>query len=181
MRDDLAARYASLIRTLPADATGLHGLGLALREDFSCDRVTLFLKAARGVYLSIYAEGLEDMVLAVKPGEGLVGKAIQRRRPIISNEALYDPDALSRLRDHYSGYLTQSVLVAPIPGVFLAPQGAVQLINKLRELFTEEDVGRLSAVAKGLHGLQRLCRRPTENLWEPRLHLESHHASAPPA
>lgn len=160
---------------------GLHELGLALREDFGCDRVTFFLKAARGVYLSIYAEGLEDMVLAVKPGEGLVGKAIQRRRPIVSNEALYDPDALSRLRDHYSGYLTHSLLVAPIPGTFLAPQGAVQLVNKLREEFTAEDIQRLSLAAKGLRGLRKFCRRPTENLWEPRLHLESHHASVPPA
>lgn len=181
MADDLTTRYAALLRSLPAEIASLHALGLALREDFRCDRVSLFLKAPHGVYVSIYAEGLEDMTLAVKPGEGLVGKAVQRKAPIVSNEALFDPEALSRLRDHYSGYETQSILVAPIPGWFSGPEGAVQLVNKLYEPFTDDDVERLSAATLGLRGLRKLCRRPADNLWDPDLHKESAHVAASPA
>ena len=177
MSRDLATRYALLLRALAADATGLHALGLALREDFGCDRATLFLKAARGVYVSVYAEGLEEMTLAVKPGEGLAGKAIQRRTAIVSNEAPYDPDALSRLRDHYSGYETLSLLVAPIPGRFGAPEGAVQLVNRLDGPFNDDDCARLCDAASGLRGLSRFCPRPVDNLWDPRLHQDSRHAA----
>ncbi|NJO53822.1 MAG: GAF domain-containing protein [Bacteroidales bacterium] len=180
MDDALTARYKELVRTLPADAAGLHALGLALRQDFNCDRATLFLKARHGVYIAVYAEGLEDMTLAVKPGEGLAGKAVQRRAAILSNEAPYDPNALSRLRDHYSGYETQSVMVAPIPRLLLSPEGAVQLINKLIGPFTDADIARLGAVAKGLRGLRRFCREPAENLWDSRLHRESIDGPAPP-
>lgn len=179
MGDALAARYQALVRTLPADAAGLHALGLALRQDFGCDRATLFLKARHGVYVAIYAEGLEDMTLAVKPGEGLAGKAVQRRAAIVSNEAPYDPDALSRLRDHYSGYETHSVMVAPIPRLLRAPEGAVQLINKLTGPFTDDDLARLGMVANGLRGLRRFCREPAENLWDPLLHKESSDGRAP--
>jgi hypothetical protein len=172
----LQGKYKALVRTLPANVEGLHALGHALRSDFHCDRVSLFLKAERGTYVSVYAEGLEDMTLAVKPGEGLAGKAIQRREPILSNEAPYDPDALCRLRDHYSGYQTWTLLVAPIPGRLFGPEGAVQLINKLDGAFSTEDERRLVRVAEALRGLGRLCRCPSGNLWDPCLHRENLHA-----
>ena len=167
------AKYAALISALPKTAESLHVLGHELRTDFHCDRVSLFLKASRGTYIAIYAEGLEDMTLEVKPGEGLAGKAIQRRAPILSNEAPYDPDALSRLRDHYSGYQTWSLLVAPIPRRWRSPEGVVQLINRLDGAFCEEDLRLLNTIADGLRGLSRFCPRPVGNLWEPRLHRGS--------
>jgi hypothetical protein len=175
MYEDIADRYALLLKRLAPDLAGLHELGMVLRDEFGCERTTLYLKAARGVYVSIYAEGLEDMTLSVKPGEGLVGKAVQRRCPLLSNDADYDPDSLSRLRDHYSGYVTRSLLVAPIPGTFVASRGAVQLVNKRDDEFTEQDADRLCAAAQGLRKLHRLCTRPDGNLWDPHLHREGRH------
>lgn len=178
MAEQFTVRYAALLATLPPAPAGLHELGLALRNDFACDRASIFLKASRGVYVSVYAEGLEGMLLSVKPGEGLVGKSIQRREGIISNDAVYDPDSLCRLRDHYTGYETRSLLAVPIPGLFGPPRGAVQLINKLRAPFDAEDARRLFAAARGLKRLHRLITHPENNLWDPRFHKEGLHASS---
>jgi signal transduction protein with GAF and PtsI domain len=180
MSSDLVARYKRMIKSLPSDATGLHALGLALREDFQCDRTTLYLQATHGTYISIYAEGLEEMILAVKPGEGVVGKVIATRSPYVSNDALYDPNSLSRLRDHYSGYITHSLLAAPIPGLLSRPHGVIQLVNKINLPFDTVDMDRLVAIAPVLRGIRKFCRRPATNLWQQSLHKEPSHA-VPPA
>lgn len=175
------ARYRRLVAGLSGDAAGLHELGRALRSDFDCDRVSLYRRSPRNVYVAVYAEGLQDMTLSVKPGEGLVGKALQRGVPVLSNAAPYDPDALSRLRDHYSGYETHSVLVAPILRWLCAPLGAVQLVNSHAGSFPAADLLRLAEVAKGLAGIGKFCRSASENLWQPDLHkdvVHDHTASA---
>ena len=181
MKRDPANKYRNLMHHFPAEAEGLHLLGLTLREDFQCDRVTIYLKAEHGVFVSVYAEGLEEMILAVKPGEGVVGKAIASRTPYVSNDALFDPNSLSRLRDHYSGYVTHSLLVVPIPGYFLGPTGAVQLVNKIGQPFDERDVEQLQRVVKSLRGLRKRCSPVSNNLWEQRLHKEQQYAATPSA
>ncbi|MBM9535997.1 GAF domain-containing protein [Desulfobulbus alkaliphilus] len=166
----LEHRYASLVSTSVGTDAGLTALGDALRRDFDCDRVSIYLREKRGDFVSIYAEGLTNMTLAVKSGEGIVGKCIALRTPVISNHAPYDPDALCRVRDNFSGYATSSLLAAPIPGLLGRALGAVQLVNKNIGFFTPHDVDRLRHAARGMRRIARLVAPPYVNLWKPNPH-----------
>ena len=135
------------------------------RRDFQCERVTIFLLDRDGRYVSAIAEGLLDMDIDVKPGEGLVGKAIEQREILVSNRAAYDVRSLCRVRDHYTGFQTHSLLAAPIGGKMGRVIGAVQLINKIGGEFTAADREQMAAVTAELATLGDRIPRPISNLW----------------
>lgn len=135
------------------------------RRDFQCERVTIFLLDRDGQYVSAIAEGLPDMDIDVKPGEGLVGKAIEQQEILISNRAAYDVRSLCRVRDHYTGFQTHSLLAAPIGGKSGRISGAVQLVNKLGGEFTAADRQQMTVVTAELATLSDRIPRPISNLW----------------
>ena len=135
------------------------------RRDFQCERVTIFLLDRDGRYVSAIAEGLPEMDIDVKPGEGLVGKAIEQREILVSNRAAYDVRSLCRVRDHYTGFQTHSLLAAPIGGKAGRVIGAVQLINKFGGEFTAADREQMAAVCAELATLSERIPRPISNLW----------------
>lgn len=159
------AKYQALVRIPRPYPEILYRLARELRRDFSCERVSLYFKDQHQVFVTVLAEGLEGMDLAVKEGEGLVGKCLKWRRPVIANDPLHHPQALSRLRDHYTGFRTRSLLSAPILNVFRRPVGAVQLVNQLGPGFTESDAARLFEIAGVLAALRRRLPRPLANIW----------------
>uniref|UniRef100_A0A7C5AMA8 GAF domain-containing protein n=1 Tax=Desulfobacca acetoxidans TaxID=60893 RepID=A0A7C5AMA8_9BACT len=160
-----AVKYRTIIKTTRQYRQTLYQLARELRRDFSCERVSLYFKDRYQLFVAVLAEGLEGMDLAVKKGEGLVGKCIQARKPLIANDALHHPQALSRLRDHYTGYQTRSLLTAPILNFFGWPVGAVQLVNHLGTGFTEADAARLKEIAGILAPLRWRIARPITNIW----------------
>lgn len=135
------------------------------RRDFQCERVTILLLDRDGRYVSAIAEGLADMDIDVKPGEGLVGKAIEQQEILVSNRAAYDVRSLCRVRDHYTGFQTHSLLAAPIGGKSGRIIGAVQLINKLGGEFTAADRQQMAVVTAELTMLGDRIPRPISNLW----------------
>lgn len=166
----LKCKYAGFVSKSVGASASLKALGDALRLDFDCDRVSIYLREKRGDFVSIYAEGLTNMTLSVKSGEGIVGKCIALRIPVVSNHAPYDPDSLCRVRDNFSGYVTSSLLAAPIPGFLGRVLGAVQLVNKNTGLFTSHDVDQLLHAARGIRCIARLVTPPYTNLWKPYPH-----------
>lgn len=135
------------------------------RRDFRCERVTIFLLDRDGRYVSAIAEGLPDMDIDVKTGEGLVGKAIEQQEILVSNRAAYDVRSLCRVRDHYTGFQTHSLLAAPIGGKSGRVIGAVQLINKLGGEFTAADREQMAAVTGELATLGDRIPKPIGNHW----------------
>lgn len=158
-------KYRVLLQASRQYRDVLYRLARELRRDFSCERVSLYYKDRHQVFVCALAEGLEGMELAVKAGEGLVGKCILTREPRFTNDPLHHPQALSRLRDHYTGYQTRSLLVAPILTRWGRAVGAVQLINHVGAGFTEADATRLSEITGVLAPLRRRITRPIRNIW----------------
>jgi len=158
-------KYRAIIQASRQYGDALYRVARELRRDFACERASLYYKDRHQVFVTALAEGLEGMDLAVKAGEGLVGKCILARQPLITNDPLHHPQALSRLRDHYTGYRTRSLLAAPILTRWRRPVGAVQLINHLGAGFTDADAARLSEITGVLATLRRRIPRPIANIW----------------
>jgi len=136
-----------------------------LKKDFRCERVSIFLKGRGGRFLTVVAQGLEGMTIDVKPGEGLTGKAIQKRAPIIVNDALHDSRSLCRVRDHYTGFQTRSLLAVPGLGFLGRPVGAFLLINSLKGGFGDADKERAGKIAWFLRRIKRIAPGQIENIW----------------
>ena len=169
---ELREKYRALLGRRGDFRQTVCGVAALLHRDFACDRVSLFFKDRYGVFVSVMAEGLEGMDLSFKPGEGLVGKCVLHKQPVVANDPLHNPQALSRVRDHYTGYQTQSLLAAPILNFWQRPVGAVQLINKLEGGFNDHDAGRLTEIAGALAPLGRRLPRPLANIWTRALAAE---------
>lgn len=136
-----------------------------LKQDFQCERVSIFLRDRDQQYISAIAEGLPDMDIDIKPGEGLVGKAIERQEILISNKAAYDVRSLCRVRDHYTGFQTRSLLVAPFYSKPGAPVGVVQFINKLQGDFGLPDQEKAAEISSILGVLAGQIPKPIFNYW----------------
>lgn len=165
-------KYRSLLRRIFDYPEVLFQVTAELRKNFHCDRVSIFFKDRHGLFVSALAEGLEGMDLVFKPGEGIVGKCVLNKQAIIANDPQHNPQTLSRVRDHYTGYHTASLLAAPILTSWKRVVGAVELVNKREGLFTAEDARRLMEIAPLLKGLRRRVPRPISNIWKPALARE---------
>lgn len=137
-----------------------------LRDDFNCERVSIYFKENDGRFITVVAQGLEDMSIDVKIGEGLAGKSLKYKKPLISNECIYDHRSLCRVRDNYTGFKTHSILVAPIITLFFFPVGLVQLINKINGEFNMQEAQQLMRINKIIGKLRLSIPRPLRNIWK---------------
>ena len=168
--EEAISGYMSLLqnRELPV-AELLARLAKLLQQDFSCQRATIFLRDRDEQFLSALAQGLEGMDVDVKAGEGLVGKAIAAGEALVSNQAAYDVRSLCRIRDHYTGFQTQSLLAAPFFSPNRRPLGAIQLINKLTGGFDSADKERAEKIAAVFSCLNERVPLPIHNCWTAEL------------
>ena len=133
--------------------------------DFDCERTSIYVRDQDGRFVTLVAQGLAGMTIDVKPGEGLAGKCLDSGEPLISNEAAYDTRSLCRLRDHYTGFVTRSLLVVPVKNQRGKVVALVQLVNKTTGPFDEEDIKRLQAAVRQLADLGKRVRQPVRNVW----------------
>ena len=126
-----------------------------LKRIAHAERVTLYLRDARGRLASKIKDGSGEIVLA--PGQGIAGTVAQTGKPLLENDpyqnALFDPTW-----DRKSGYTTRNMVVIPIKDPDGAMLGIIQMINKLgpneeAEAFSEEDLQKLVGYAELLHFL----------------------------
>jgi len=73
------------------------------------------------------ATGVDKII--IPDDTGLVGKALQSKKPVITNDPYSDPD-FNREIDIKTGYKTKSILVLPVADINGDFIGALQLINK---------------------------------------------------
>jgi sigma-B regulation protein RsbU (phosphoserine phosphatase) len=80
-------------------------------------------------------------------GQGIVGRAVAAAQCQIVRDARTDPDFAGRKLEHDSGFVTRSVLCAPLLTAE-GPIGALQVLNKADEgLFDDEDCDALRVLA----------------------------------
>ena len=136
-----------------------------LSADFNCERTSVYVRDADGRFVTLVAQGLTGMTIDVKPGEGLAGKCLACGQPLLANAAAYDTRSLCRLRDHYTGFVTRSLLVVPVKNWRGKVVALVQLVNKTTGPFAEDDIEKLQAAARPLAALVKRVRRPVRNVW----------------
>jgi len=93
--------------------------------------------------LSSDQECADERVL--QPGEGIVGRTIQEREPIMLNDVQSHP-LFSPQRDSVAGLVTRSMLCVPVV-VKGQAVGAIEVINKIGGPFTNDDLEMLSFLA----------------------------------
>jgi signal transduction histidine kinase len=81
----------------------------------------------------------------LKPGEGLVGRVVEAKEPVLINDAQAYPFASVQI-NHITGLTTRSVLCVPIV-VKGKAIGAIEVLNKLNGPFTNDDLETLSFIA----------------------------------
>ncbi len=162
---DLFSRYHDYRRLLVA-------LACRLREDFTCERVSIFLRASGNRFLTIVAQGVEGMTIDVKPGEGIAGKALQQKRSLIVNDPAHDPRSLCRVRDHYTGFRTRCLLAVPGMDVWGRPLGAFMLLNSVKGRFTNGERERLERLTWMIRKIKKIAPRRIRNIWTPQLEEE---------
>ncbi len=168
--EEAVSGYLSLLQNRGlAPAELLARLARRLQRDFACQRATIFLRDRDELFISALAQGLEEMDVDIKVGEGLVGKAIAAGEALVSNQAAYDVRSLCRVRDHYTGFRTRSLLAAPFFTPGRRPLGAIQLMNKLEGGFDPADKERAEQIAAVFPCLNERIPLPIHNCWTAEL------------
>jgi hypothetical protein len=163
---ELESKYDGIIRQKADYKKIIFHLAAELQQDFSCARVSIFLKHQDGRFVTVIAQGVAGMDIDVKPGEGIAGKCLQRKLPLIVNNSAYDPRSLCRVRDHYTGYHTANLLAAPMLNIFHQPIGIIQLVNKCQGDFTETDANRLEGLCNSIRDISKIVPQPITNIWD---------------
>ncbi|MEZ0396033.1 MAG: GAF domain-containing protein [Anaerolineales bacterium] len=116
----------------------------------NCEAGTLFLvdeQTDELIFRVVIGPVAENLVgTRLPPGTGIVGEAVQKRRPIISNNVL-DTAAWSASTDEKTGFITKSILAVPMI-VKERVVGVLEVINRKDNLpFVEDDQNLLAAFA----------------------------------
>ncbi|HOA73652.1 MAG TPA: SpoIIE family protein phosphatase [Phycisphaerae bacterium] len=128
----------------------LQSVEQAGRSALGCERATVFLyDAGRDELYSKVATGTDEIRFSARLG--IAGEAVQTRDVILVPDAYADP-RFNRDIDRKTGYRTRNLLTLPM----IAPDGQVigvlQVLNKIRGEFEENDV-RLASALGALTGV----------------------------
>lgn len=118
-----------------------------LTDLLDADRATLYLlDEKRGELVSRIAVGGAIRSIHVPIGQGIAGLVARDGQALRVNEA-YRDERFDRDYDRLTGYLTRSILAAPMKNHVGRTLGVVQVLNKSTGGFTEDDEEILSALA----------------------------------
>jgi len=118
----------------------------ASSELLNAERSTLFLyDKKRNILWSSIAEGLDESVIELRPGEGIAGHVWQTRNPEIVHDP-YNDDRFDGTVDKRTGFLTRNIICLPIINREEKVIGVTQTVNKKDGVFTERDIQRLTAL-----------------------------------
>jgi signal transduction histidine kinase len=108
-------------------------------EVMEADRCSVFLyDPATDELWSTVAMGMEGEVIRMSSKAGIGGHSFQTREVINLKDAYADP-RFNKAIDARTGYRTRSLLCMPLYSREGSPLGVIQLLNKKRGVFTEED------------------------------------------
>jgi signal transduction histidine kinase len=118
-----------------------------ITEALEADRATLYLlDEAKDELVSRIAHGSEIRSIRLKVGHGLAGHVARTGKPLHVRDAYRDP-RFNPEWDMLSGYRTRSILAAPMKNHLGRTIGVVQVLNKKRGEFTDDDADILAALA----------------------------------
>jgi len=118
-----------------------------ITEALEADRATLYLlDESSDELVSRIAQGPGVRSIRLKAGHGLAGYVARTGKPLHVRDAYKDP-RFSPEWDMLSGYRTRSILAAPMRNHLGKTIGVVQVLNKKRGDFTDEDADILAALA----------------------------------
>ena len=118
-----------------------------ITEALEADRATLYLlDESSDELVSRIAQGPGVRSIRLKVGHGLAGYVARTGKPLHVRDAYKDP-RFSPEWDMLSGYRTRSILAAPMRNHLGKTIGVVQVLNKKRGDFTDEDADILAALA----------------------------------
>src|SRR5579863_8948278 len=118
-----------------------------ITEAVEADRATLYLlDDANEELVSRVALGNDVRSIRVKVGHGIAGHVARTGKPLHVRDAYKDPRFLPDW-DLLLGYRTRSILAAPMKNHLGKTIGVVQVLNKKRGDFTDDDADILAALA----------------------------------
>jgi signal transduction histidine kinase/putative methionine-R-sulfoxide reductase with GAF domain len=118
-----------------------------ITEALEADRTTLYLlDEANDELVSQIAQGSVMRAIRLKIGHGIAGQVARTGKPLHVPNAYEDP-RFNPEWDLLSGYRTRSILAAPMKNHLGRTIGVVQVLNKTRGDFTEDDADILAALA----------------------------------
>lgn len=118
-----------------------------ITEAVEADRATLYLlDDANEELVSRVALGNDVRSIRVKVGRGIAGYVARTGKPLHVRDAYQDPRFLPDW-DLLLGYRTRSILAAPMKNHLGKTIGVVQVLNKKRGDFTEDDAEILAALS----------------------------------
>ncbi len=117
-----------------------------ITEALEADRATLYLlDDANDELVSRIALGDDVRSIRLKVGHGIAGHVARTGKPLHVRDAYKDPRFLPDW-DLLLGYRTRSILAAPMKNHLGRTIGVVQVLNKKRGDFTEDDADILAAL-----------------------------------
>ncbi|MBN2385740.1 MAG: GAF domain-containing protein [Anaerolineales bacterium] len=128
----------------------LHNILESAIAILNCEAGTLFMvdeQTDELVFTVVISPVAEDLIGSrLAPGTGIVGEAVQTRRPVISNNVLNN-QSWSASTDEKTGFVTKNLLAVPLQ-VKERVIGVLEVINRKDNLpFEEEDQNLLQAFA----------------------------------
>ncbi|MGH7298648.1 MAG: sigma 54-interacting transcriptional regulator, partial [Polyangiaceae bacterium] len=137
---------AMLAREVELDAL-LGMLGSRIASAMHAERATVYLvDAATGELRSRVADLPEMPEIRLPPGKGIAGYVADRGEIVNVRDAARDERHFSGI-DRATGFLTRTILAAPITDKRRAIRGVVQALNKKGGAFTREDEAFLTTLA----------------------------------
>jgi sigma-B regulation protein RsbU (phosphoserine phosphatase) len=111
------------------------------------ERGSVFLyDPARNELVTRVATGAGE--IRIPADRGIAGESVRTRQVIVVNDAYSDP-RFNREVDRATGFVTRGLLTIPLLGLDDVLVGVLQVLNKRKGEFTEEDVAVGSALAAG--------------------------------
>jgi len=118
-----------------------------ITDALEADRATLYLlDETNDELVSRIALGDDVRSIRLKLGSGIAGQVARTGKPLRTHDAYKDP-RFSAEWDMLTGYRTRSILAAPMKNHLGKTIGVVQVLNKKKGDFTEDDADILAALA----------------------------------
>jgi signal transduction histidine kinase/putative methionine-R-sulfoxide reductase with GAF domain len=118
-----------------------------ITEALEADRATLYLlDETNDELVSRIIQGDEVRSIRLKIGHGIAGHVARTGKPLQVRDA-YKDSRFNPEWDMLSGYRTRSILAAPMKNHLGKTIGVVQVLNKKRGEFTDDDADILAALA----------------------------------
>ncbi len=116
----------------------------------NADRCSIFIVDAQDKMLwTKHSDGIGRIVIALDAG--IVGDTYQTQKPQIVNSPYDDPRFLPHI-DKKSGYVTRNIITVPIFDSKRDVIGIIQLLNKFRSDYDENDLEILTFFANYVSG-----------------------------